>query len=163
MIVLGALLLAVAILVTVGVLLRATMETSLDLYWFTIHTTVAVLYVTGLVIMLLAVIGLWLMVRGLRREHRRRKEMQELRDRAARSENVTYQRDEPAGDQLTSADRPAPARDVNADDYFDSAPRESTSSSSAPSESRTSESTSPESTTPESTAEDPTRRDGIDT
>ncbi len=117
MIVLGVLLVVVAVVVSVGIGLRATQAASIDLWWFTVNTTVSVFYFTGLVLMTVAVLGLWLLLRGVRRGYRRRKEMRELRARAQRVEPVRETPPAPA----PAAPR-EPTRD--ADDYFDSAPRE---------------------------------------
>ncbi|MGH3504929.1 MAG: hypothetical protein ACRDQA_29140 [Nocardioidaceae bacterium] len=130
MIVLGCVLLAVAAIVTIAALWRGGGPARLDMHWFDINTNVAVTFIAGAVCLLLALIGLWLLLKGLRRAHRRRGEMKALRDRAERSERA--RRDDLAGNRAPEAAPPTrklgeqttQAQRQDADDYFDSTPRD---------------------------------------
>ena len=139
--VLGLLILLLVAVVVLIVLVRGGGPASIDLNTFEIETTVMWVFLAGALTLLLTVLGLVLLTRGLKKMRRRRSEMRELRSRAAAA---------PAPAPVSSpqasepSHRPAPAatsepshrsapttaasdpadRKGNADDYFDSAPRD---------------------------------------
>ena len=139
MIVLGLLLLVAVAVVSVAAIARGGDNVTIDLGSFEIRTDAAGMFLAGAVALLLAVIGLWLMSRGLKRSRRRRQEIHELRTRAARNEAAHRDGDadtdaDTVADQdttLSDTDRTAVheptaemRRRTNADEPIDTAPRE---------------------------------------
>lgn len=136
MIVLGILILLVVAVVTATVLANGDDPASLDMVGLDVETTLAGVYAIGALNLLLAVLGVVLLLGGLRRSRKRRKEVKSLRKQADNA---------PAG---APADRdPAPVRDRergedettmidrdreldrrrghrDGDDHFDSTPRD---------------------------------------
>lgn len=134
MLVLGAIVLLIAIIVTIIVLASGGQSVSINLHWGTLHTNSAAVFVIGAVCLALAVIGLWLLLAGLRGGYRRRKEIRSLRDRAegrdrTRADSKRSDRPAPASrsttsrDASTSSEAKAP-ENTGADDYFDTAPKD---------------------------------------
>ncbi len=128
MVILGAIVLLIAIVVTVTVIVNGGQSVHINLHWGTLHTNSAAVFVIGAVCLALAVIGLWLLLAGLRGGYRRRKEVRSLRDRAEGRERT---RSESAGgEQSTTAAAPSGSRattrtnEPGADDYFDTAPKD---------------------------------------
>lgn len=138
--VLGLLILLVVAVVTIAMLVRGGEPASIDLNTFVVKTTVMWVFLTGAATLLLAVIGLVLLTRGLKKSRSRRAEVRELRARAggapatpagapAASAPAATPR---ARDRDTSADDAGsrergpmrPRTEGDADDYFDSAPRD---------------------------------------
>lgn len=107
MVLLGLLLLVVAIIVAVVAIVRGGQTANIDLHWFTVKTEVAVVFIAGLVCLLIAVIGVWLITKGLQRSRRRRAEINSLRDRAERNDraqvapSASATRSEPEGPDIT--------------------------------------------------------------
>jgi hypothetical protein len=115
-IVLGLLILILAAIVVVTMIARGTESTEVDLDAFTIRTDASVIFLAGAATLLLAVLGLVVLMAGLKRARRRRGEMRELRDRARAVER-------------RSAGETAPGRSRDSDqpdqgDPFDSTPRD---------------------------------------
>jgi hypothetical protein len=113
MVVLGVLLLAAVVVVVLAMVTRGGTAAPLDLHWFTVHTSVLGVFVTGVVTVLVALIGAWLLRKGLARARRRRSELRTLRRRAATQSTAT------PGSR--SAER---GGSHSADDHFDSTPRD---------------------------------------
>ena len=135
--VLGLLILVIVALVTLIVLVRGGQPATIDLNTFQIETTVMWVFLAGALTLLLTVLGLVLLTRGLKKTRRRRSEMRELRSRAAATPAPTpapRRDDEPrpapaptasAAPSARADDRPTRSgREGDADDYFDSAPRD---------------------------------------
>lgn len=120
MIVFGLVLLAVVIGASVIVVSSGGDRVDLHLHWFTLHTSGAALFVAGMAALVLATAALWSLRAGIRRSRRRRKEMKTLRAQASHSPSSPT-RDQ--GHQAPSSDPPRPRRQ-DADDYFDTAPRD---------------------------------------
>jgi ABC-type nickel/cobalt efflux system permease component RcnA len=124
MIILGLLILLGVAAVTVVALVRGGADVSIDVGSFTVNTDAAGMFIAGAVSLLLAVVGLWLLNRGMKRSRRRRREMHELRDRAARNDAAS-RREQPAARSETGPDHTTAAgRSTDADDHFDTTPRE---------------------------------------
>jgi ABC-type nickel/cobalt efflux system permease component RcnA len=123
MIVLGLLILLAVAAVAVGAIARGGADVSIDLGSFTVSTTAAGMFLAGAAALLCAGIGLWLLIKGLRRARRRRQEVQALRDRARRGDQIgsRTRADEDEGDDMHR--RGDPQR-PDTDDHFDSAPRD---------------------------------------
>ncbi len=103
MIVLGFLILVAAVAVTVGAVARGGGDVSLDFGSFTVNTDAAGMFLTGAATMLVAVIALWMLRGGLARSRQRRREMRELRDRAARNEAAAKRERAAAADERAQA------------------------------------------------------------
>lgn len=128
MVILGAFVLLVAIVVTVTVIVNGGQSVHINLHWGTLHTNSAAVFVIGAVCLALAVIGLWLLLAGLRGGYRRRKEIRSLRYRAESRERTHSE--SARGEQSATSAEPSGSRagttasDPSADDYFDSAPKD---------------------------------------
>ncbi|MGI8578409.1 MAG: hypothetical protein ACR2KG_10960 [Nocardioidaceae bacterium] len=133
MVILGLLLLAIAIIVAVAAIIRGGQTANIDLHWFTIKTDLAVVFIAGLVCLLVAVIGIWLITKGLQRSRHRKAEMNALRDRAERNERTQpAPAAGPTGSESAAPAEPTPSPSGTAgpdrrdpgDDHFDTAPRD---------------------------------------
>ena len=103
MTVLGLLILVAAAAVTVGAIARGGADVSLDFGSFTVNTDAAGMFLTGAATLLVAVVGLWMLRGGVARSRQRRKEMRELRDRAARNEAAAKRERAAAADARAQA------------------------------------------------------------
>lgn len=121
MIVFGLILLVVVIGASVIVVSSGGDRVDLHLHWFTLHTSGAALFVAGMAAFVLATAALWSLRAGIRRSRRRRKEMKTLRAHASHSPSLTT-RDR--GQQAAPSSNPPRPRRQDADDYFDTAPRD---------------------------------------
>jgi hypothetical protein len=146
MIGLGIFVLVVVGLASLAVVLRGGYPVRIDVHWFTIKTSVGVVFLAGAVALALVVFGLSLLYEGLKRGHRRRKETKDLRKRAnanetaaAASSGGTAQATPPpgagtspgvgstspaAGSTPVRGSSEAGTRSAGPDDHFDTAPRE---------------------------------------
>jgi uncharacterized protein HemY len=126
MIVLGLLILLVVAVVAVTAIARGGASVSIDLGSITVKTDAAGMFITGAVTLVFAVIGLWLLRRGFRRSQQRRREVKELRHRASRTEDDAGRAPANAGsaERANGRDDGRSGRPPDADDHFDSAPRE---------------------------------------
>lgn len=106
MVVLGLVLLLIVAIVVIGVVFRGNSPVSLDLQWFTVSTNARAIFITGIVITVLAVCGFLVIRAGLKRGHRRRTEMRGLRDRA-HSQEAIARREQAANVQQSGAAEPA--------------------------------------------------------
>ncbi len=115
MIILGLLILLVVAVVVIATLARGDDPTTIDLEWFVLRSNVSGVFIAGATTLLIGVLGVMVLLAGLRHSRRRRAEIKTLRDRASHSE-------EPARDN-----GPGPTgsqRHGGADDSLDSAPRD---------------------------------------
>jgi hypothetical protein len=128
MIGLGIFILLVVGLASLAVVFGGGQSVHIDMPWFTINTSVAVVFLSGAVALALVVFGLSLLYEGLKRSHRRRKETKELRKRVTASQTApavtgpsaagSAGSAPPGGSSQTTASPEGP------DDHFDTAPRE---------------------------------------
>jgi hypothetical protein len=134
MIGLGILVLVIVGLASLAVVLRGGYPVRIDVHWFTVKTSVGVVFLAGAVALALVVFGLSLLYEGVKRGHRRRKETKDLRKRVQASESSAPVA--PGGAPASSTNPPPapptpggssqvtrPAR--GPDEHFDTAPRES--------------------------------------
>jgi hypothetical protein len=136
MIILGLLVLLVVVVVSVVAIARGGDPVTFKVGSLSFDTDGTGMFLAGAGTLLLLVVGLWLLTKGLARSRRRRQEMRELRDRAARSDGAGRREGEavePGGSHdATTADNTRtdtaridePGRHADADDHFDSAPRD---------------------------------------
>ncbi len=103
MIVLGLLILAAAVAVTVAAIARGGADVSLDYGSWTVNTDATGMFLAGAATLLVGVIGLWLLRGGLAHSRQRRREMRELRDRASRNEAAARREREAAADERAQA------------------------------------------------------------
>jgi ABC-type nickel/cobalt efflux system permease component RcnA len=118
MAVLGLVVLLLVAVVAVAAIVGGGEPATLDLAGVEIGTTVTGVFLTGAGAVLLAMIGLWLTVKGLKRGRARRAEVRSLRDRARAAEH-SGPRPQETGRPPTQANRAA-----SADDHFNTAPRD---------------------------------------
>lgn len=83
---LGLLLLLLVAAVAIAVILNGDGPATLGFDWFNVNTDVTGVFLTGVSSVLLALLGLWLLMVGLRRSTKRRAEMRGLRQKADASE-----------------------------------------------------------------------------
>ncbi len=83
MVIFGLLLLLLAVVAIIAAVARGSDPASIDLVWFTVKTNVTGMFVAGALTTLIAVIGLALLMAGLRRDRRRRAQITDLKQRAA--------------------------------------------------------------------------------
>lgn len=83
MAVLGVLILLVFAVIVVATIARGDEPTQIDLDWFILRSNVAGVFLAGALTLLLGVVGLLVLLSGLRRSRRRRADIKELRGRAA--------------------------------------------------------------------------------
>jgi membrane protein implicated in regulation of membrane protease activity len=120
--ILGLILVVAAVAVTVAVVQTGGDPVQVHAIWFSVHTNGAVLFVAGAASLLLLVLGLWVLRVGLRRTRRRRREMKELRQRAFEATPATT-----PGSSRPAPHPPAPPpprHGPDADDHFDTTPRD---------------------------------------
>ncbi len=126
MVILGVLMLLVCAVIVVATLARGDQPTTIDLEWFEIDSSVAGVFLSGALTLLLGVVGILVLVAGLRRSRRRRADIKELKARADAASKSRPDENDPgtgtAGSTQTRHDHPP--RD--ADESFDTAPRDRT-------------------------------------
>lgn len=86
MVIVGLLLVVLAIVVVVAVVLNGNDPAQIDMQWFTFKTDVTGIFATGALTLLVGVVGLSLLVSGLKRARRKRAEVNALKARAASRE-----------------------------------------------------------------------------
>lgn len=134
MVIVGLLILLVVAVIVIATIARGTDPTSIDLGAFVIRTNFTGVFVAGALTLLLGVLGVMVLLSGLRQSRRRRAQMHELRDRAdAKSTAAAHARDSSADETSDTtrthlppsarADAP-PSQPRDADESFDSAPRD---------------------------------------
>ena len=122
MLILGLVLVVVAVAVAVAVLQTGGDPVQVHAGWFSVHTNGAALFVSGAVCLLLLGLGFWVLWIGQRRARKRHREMKELRKQAFEAPPATTTgSSRPAGPPTASS---PPRRPPDADDYFDSTPRD---------------------------------------
>lgn len=120
MIVFGLVLVAAALGAGVFALDEGGDPVHLHLHWFTIATNGTAMFVAGAASVLVLVLGLWSVRVGVRHARRRRREIKGLRHQAHEASASM-----PAVTTEEPATRPvALPRRQDADDYFESAPRD---------------------------------------
>jgi hypothetical protein len=152
MVIFGLVILLLAVLIVIAAVVHGGDPASLNLQLFTIKTNVTGVFVAGAVTLLLAVLGLALVVTGLRYDRRRRAQIKDLRTRASSGEQAaaaigpSTEPSESSGAAPTRSATDSPTRrtatppsstgagstsaDVSErndgpDEYFESAPRDS--------------------------------------
>jgi len=83
MVILGVLILLVFAGIVIATVARGDDPTLIDLDWFVLRSTVAGVFLAGALTLLLALVGVLVLLAGLRRSRRRRADIKDLRDRAA--------------------------------------------------------------------------------
>ncbi len=86
MVIVGLLLVVLAIVVVVAVVLNGNDPAQIDMQWFTFKTDVTGIFAAGALTLLVGVVGLSLLVSGLKRARRKRAEVNALKARAASRE-----------------------------------------------------------------------------
>jgi uncharacterized protein HemY len=128
MIGLGIFILLVVGIVSLAVVFGGGQSVHVDMHWFTINTSVSVVFLSGAVALALVVFGLSLLYEGLKRGHRRRKETKELRKRVTAGQTDPAGTGPPAtgsaGSAPTGGSSQPTAPPAGPDDHFDTAPRE---------------------------------------
>lgn len=144
MIVLGVLVLLAVVAVSVVAIARGGDPVSFKVGSLTFDTDGTGMFLAGAGTLVLAIVGLWLLSKGLAHSRHRRQEMRELRDRAARNDEAARREQGAALDHNdtgadTGADNRADTttdttadttrvdesgRHVDTDDHFDSTPRD---------------------------------------
>jgi hypothetical protein len=129
MIGLGIFILLVVGIVSLAVVFGGGQSVHVDMHWFTINTSVSVVFLSGAVALALVVFGLSLLYEGLKRGHRRRKETKELRKRVTASQTAPAVTGPSAtgsagGSAPTGGSSQPTAPPAGPDDHFDTAPRE---------------------------------------
>lgn len=127
MIILGLLLLLVVAVIVIATVARGDDPTAIDLEWFVLRSNVTGVFIAGALTLLVGVLGVMLVLAGLRHRRRRRAEIKALRDRASHSEE-TARRATSSEANPARANGPAPTaperQGGDADDSFDRAPRD---------------------------------------
>lgn len=132
MIVLGLLVLIAVAAVAVVAIARGGDPVSFKVGSLTFDTDGTGMFLAGAGALLLAVVGLWLLRRGVARSRQRRQDMRELRDRADRNDQSARRdpsatattRDDASAAGTTRTDDSRRPVDSDTDDHFDSTPRE---------------------------------------
>lgn len=138
MVILGLLLLLLAVVVAIAAIYRGGEPAQLDLQVFKVTTNVTGIYLAGAATLLVAVLGLLALMYGLRHDRRRRAQIKELKQQAARPDQQTapprQSRPAPAAPSRETTQRSSSGstsaevggRDNNGpDEHFQSAPRDS--------------------------------------
>lgn len=84
MVIFGLLLLLLAVLVALAAISKGGDPAQLNLQLFTVKTNVTGVYVAGALTLLVGVLGLWLVLAGIRHDRRRRGQIKDLKKRAAK-------------------------------------------------------------------------------
>jgi hypothetical protein len=134
MVILGVLILLVFAGIVIATVARGDDPTLIDLDWFVLRSTVAGVFLAGALTLLLALVGVLVLLAGLRRSRRRRADIKDLRDRAAANAAAAEQvraleaeRSGASSGEHASSRRRAPdgrREPGGADESFDSAPRD---------------------------------------
>jgi len=134
MVILGVLILLVFAGIVIATVARGDDPTLIDLDWFVLRSTVAGVFLAGALTLLLALVGVLVLLAGLRRSRRRRADIKDLRDRAAANAAAAEQvraleaeRSGASSGERASSRRRAPdgrREPGGADESFDSAPRD---------------------------------------
>ena len=135
MVIVGLLILLVVAAIVIATIARGGDPTSIDLGAFVIRTNFTGVFVAGALTLLLGVLGVMVLLSGLRRSRRRRAEMHELRDRAGAKNTAPASARDSSADETSRSTRAsqgspsvrpsAPHQGPrDADESFDSAPRD---------------------------------------
>jgi len=134
MVILGVLILLVFAGIVIATVARGDDPTLIDLDWFVLRSTVAGVFLAGALTLLLALVGVLVLLAGLRRSRRRRADIKDLRDRAAANAAAAEQvraleaeRSGASSGEHASSRRRAPdgrREPGGANESFDSAPRD---------------------------------------
>lgn len=134
MVILGVLILLVFAGIVIATVARGDDPTLIDLDWFVLRSTVAGVFLAGALTLLLALVGVLVLLAGLRRSRRRRADIKDLRDRAAANAAAAEQvraleaerSGASSGEQASSRRRAPDGRREpgGSDESFDSAPRD---------------------------------------
>lgn len=134
MVILGVLILLVFAGIVIATVARGDDPTLIDLDWFVLRSTVAGVFLAGALTLLLALVGVLVLLAGLRRSRRRRADIKDLRDRAAANAAAAEQvraleaeRSGASSGEHASSRRRAPdgrREPGGADESFDSAPQD---------------------------------------
>ena len=133
MIAVGVVLLVIAVLVVAAVLVEGGDSAQLDVGGLKLDTNLTGVFLGGALTVLLAVLGLSLLINGLKRTRRKRAEVNALKARASTKETSTVpanpsssDRTEPdaAGSSAAGQRRRDNDEDDGTDEYFKSAPRD---------------------------------------
>ena len=134
MVILGVLILLVFAGIVIATVARGDDPTLIDLDWFVLRSTVAGVFLAGALTLLLALVGVLVLLAGLRRSRRRRADIKDLRDRAAANAAAAEQvraleaeRSGASSGEHASSRRRAPdgrREPGGTDESFDSAPRD---------------------------------------
>ncbi len=134
MVILGVLILLVFAGIVIATVARGDDPTLIDLDWFVLRSTVAGVFLAGALTLLLALVGVLVLLAGLRRSRRRRADIKDLRDRAAanaaaaeRVRALEAERSGASSGASTVSRRRSPdsrREQSGADESFDSAPRD---------------------------------------
>lgn len=134
MVILGVLILLVFAGIVIATVARGDDPTLIDLDWFVLRSTVAGVFLAGALTLLLALVGVLVLLAGLRRSRRRRADIKDLRDRAAANAAAAEQvraleaeRSGASSGEHASSRRRAPdgrREPGGSDESFDSAPRD---------------------------------------
>lgn len=134
MVILGVLILLVFAGIVIATVARGDDPTLIDLDWFVLRSTVAGVFLAGALTLLLALVGVLVLLAGLRRSRRRRADIKDLRDRAAANAAAAEQvraleaeRSGASSGERASSRRRAPdgrREPGGSDESFDSAPRD---------------------------------------
>ena len=120
MVLVGLVLVLAVVVIAFAVVNAGGDPVRLHLHWFTIGTDGTVLFVAGAASLLVLVLGFWALRVGVRRARSRRREMKELRQRALHAPSSTVSRPP----RTAAPARPPPRRSPDADDFFDTTPRD---------------------------------------
>ena len=133
MVAVGVVLVVIAVLVVAAVLVDGGESAQLQLGGLKLDTNLIGVFTAGALTVLLAVIGLSLLINGLKRTRRKRAEVNALKARATTREPSTVRatpsrsdRNEPdtAGSSTAGQRRLDEGEDDGTDEYFESAPRD---------------------------------------
>jgi membrane protein implicated in regulation of membrane protease activity len=113
MVIVALLLIALAVVFAVLVISGSSPSLTLDLRAFKVDTSLIGVYISGILTIVVAAVGLWLLRAGLRRSRRRRSEVKQLR-RAARTDPRI------SADPSRGSATATPAADPNVDNHFNS-------------------------------------------
>jgi len=112
MIVLALILIAVAVALGFGVAASSADDATLEIFGAGLGITVAGVFFAGAATAAALILGLWLLKNGMRRGHRRRREVQELRHQLDATPTTAT---EPAGQHIAADDSVADPADAPPD------------------------------------------------